>query len=152
MPWTGCHDKARAPAIDLVPEPGPSLRGGLLRGPQVIGVTGGEIAEIFPPQINGNASVRPIGQADKRVCVFDVTLLQVGRVAARKPEGLAAGIDQVKGRTVNVIFPVHLDAQTNLTEVIHAVRAPATFLGARQRRQEQARQDRDDGNHNQQLD
>src|SRR6266511_217027 len=48
MPRAGRYDEARAPSMNLVPQPDFSLRIRLLPNPHVISVTGRKFAEILP--------------------------------------------------------------------------------------------------------
>jgi len=64
---------------------------------------------------------------------------------------LIAGISGL-GETILIVHGIHQVSQLDLLEVIHAARPHRLGLGFAQRRQEHARQDRDDRNHHQQLD
>jgi hypothetical protein len=112
----------------LALEPSFALRRGLLPRAEVIGITRREVAEIFPAQIDRNASAGPVGQADKRVGVRNVAAFQVLVGGARKAKRFAGWIDEIERRFVLVIFTIHLDAQADLPEIVRAVNPAAVFF------------------------
>ena len=71
--------------------------------------------------------------------------VRAGLAAARAPPGLG-------GERVAVVIAIHVVADADLMLVAGALGLLALFPGAREHRDEQGRQDCDDGNDHQQLD
>ncbi len=95
VPRAGRHNVAGFPTFQLVGEPNFAVRSGLEPRAEMVGITGGEIAEVFPAQINRDASPSTVGKADEGVGIRHVTRFQVIGVAAGITGSVPAWIYQV---------------------------------------------------------
>lgn len=151
MPRAGGDDVPCLPAFELLFQPITSLLCALEPCAEVVSVTGGEIAEVFPAEVDRNTSLRAIGQADERVRVGQIALFEVRLIATGQTVCIPARVHKVQRRFIAIFFTVHLDAEADLTEIICAVHAATQFFRAMQGGEQQPAQDRNDRDHHQQL-